>query len=88
MRNNSFSFCHEVIVLGQSDEYQVRCTFVTTMVKDFVMTTELPPYKDMVASLLIRTISGQLDHYTSVYEYKIGVLKIWARYRFIKRNNA
>jgi hypothetical protein len=46
----SFSFCHEVIVPGQREEYQVCATLLTAMMKDFAMTAVLPPYKDMVAS--------------------------------------
>jgi hypothetical protein len=49
VRSISFNFCHEVTVPGQSDEYQVRATFLTAMTKDFAVTVELPPYEDMVA---------------------------------------
>jgi hypothetical protein len=46
----SFSFCHDVIVPGRREEYQVCATFFTTMTKDFAMAAVLPPYEDMVAS--------------------------------------
>jgi hypothetical protein len=49
VRSISFNFCHEVTILGRSDEYQVWATFPTAMTKDFAMTAELPPYEDMVA---------------------------------------
>jgi hypothetical protein len=45
-----FSFCQDVIVPGQSEEYQVCATLLTTMIKDFAMTALLPPYEDMFAS--------------------------------------
>jgi hypothetical protein len=48
--SKSFSFYHDVIVLGQREEYQVCATFLTAMTKDFAMTAVLPPYEDMVAS--------------------------------------
>jgi hypothetical protein len=46
----SLSFCHDVIVPGRRDEYQVCATLLTAMTKDFAMTAVLPPYEDMVAS--------------------------------------
>jgi hypothetical protein len=46
----SFNFCHDVIVPGRREEYQVCVTFLTAMTKDFTMTAVLPPYEDMVAS--------------------------------------
>jgi hypothetical protein len=46
----SFSFCHDVIVLGQRKEYHVWTTLLTVMTKDFAMTAVLPPYEDIVAS--------------------------------------
>jgi hypothetical protein len=46
----SFSFCHDVIVPDQREEYQVCAAFLTAMTKDFAMTAVLPPYEDMVAS--------------------------------------
>jgi hypothetical protein len=46
----SFSFCHDVIVPGRGEEYQVYLIFLTAMTKDFAMTAVLPPYEDMVAS--------------------------------------
>jgi hypothetical protein len=46
----SFSFCHDVIIPGQREEYQIYATFFTAMTKDFAMTVVLPPYGDMVAS--------------------------------------
>jgi hypothetical protein len=46
----SFSFCHDVIVLGRREEYKVCVTFLNAMTKDFAMTAVLPPYEDMVAS--------------------------------------
>jgi hypothetical protein len=46
----SLSFCHDVIVPGQREEYQVCATLLTAMTKDFAMTVVLPPYEDMVAS--------------------------------------
>jgi hypothetical protein len=45
----SFSLCHDVIVPGRREEYQVCVTFLTAMTKDFAMITMLPPYEDMVA---------------------------------------
>jgi hypothetical protein len=45
-----FSFCHDVIVPGRREEYQVYATFFTAMTKDFTMTVVLPPYEDMVSS--------------------------------------
>jgi hypothetical protein len=45
----SFSFCHDVIVPGRIEKYQVYATFLTAMTKDFVMIAVLPPYEDMVA---------------------------------------
>jgi hypothetical protein len=45
-----FSFCHDVIVPGRREEYQVCATFLTAMTKDFAMTVVLPPHEDMVAS--------------------------------------
>jgi hypothetical protein len=50
MISMSFSFCHDVIVPGRREEYQVCATFLTAMTKDFTMTAVLPPYEDMVAS--------------------------------------
>ena len=44
------SFCHDVIVPGRREEYQVCATFLTARTKDFAMTAVLPPYEDMVAS--------------------------------------
>jgi hypothetical protein len=38
----SFNFCHERIILGQSDEYQVSATFLIAMTNDFVMIAKLP----------------------------------------------
>jgi hypothetical protein len=46
----SFSSCHDVIVPGRREEYQVCATFLTATTKDFAMTAVLPPYEDMVAS--------------------------------------
>jgi hypothetical protein len=46
----SLSFCHDVIVPGLREEYQVCATLLTAMTKDFAMTVVLPPYEDMVAS--------------------------------------
>jgi hypothetical protein len=46
----SFSFCHDVIVPGRREQYQVCATFLTAMTKDFTMIAVLPPYEDMVAS--------------------------------------
>jgi hypothetical protein len=46
----SFSFCHDVIVPGQREEYHVYATLLTAMTKDFAMIVVLPPYDDMVAS--------------------------------------
>jgi hypothetical protein len=46
----SFSFCHNVIVPGRREEYQVSATLLTTMTKDFAMTVVLPPYDYIVAS--------------------------------------
>jgi hypothetical protein len=43
--NMSFSFCHDVIVPGRREEYQVCATFLTAMTKDFAMTAVLPPTK-------------------------------------------
>jgi hypothetical protein len=50
VRSISFNLFHEVTVVGQSDEYQVWATFLTAMMKDFAMATELPSNEDMVAS--------------------------------------
>jgi hypothetical protein len=44
------SFCHDVIVPGRREEYQVCAMLLTAMTKDFAMTSVLPPYEDMVAS--------------------------------------
>jgi hypothetical protein len=46
----SLSFCHDVIVSGRREEYQVWATLRTAMTKDFAMTAALPPYEDIVAS--------------------------------------
>jgi hypothetical protein len=46
----SLSFCHEVMVPGQREEYHVWATFRTAMTKDLAMTAALPPYEDIVAS--------------------------------------
>jgi hypothetical protein len=46
----SLSFCHDVIVSGQREEYHVWATLQTAMMKDFAMTAALPPYEDIVAS--------------------------------------
>jgi hypothetical protein len=54
----SFSFCHDVIVLGRREEYQVCVPFFTAMTKDFAMTAVLPPYEDMIASYLIKNCFG------------------------------
>jgi hypothetical protein len=54
----SLSFCHDVIVPGRREEYQVWATLRTAMTKDFTMTAVLPPYEDMVASYLIRNCLG------------------------------
>jgi hypothetical protein len=43
-------YADKVTVLGRSDGYQVRATFLTTMMNDFAMPSELPPYEDMIAS--------------------------------------
>jgi hypothetical protein len=45
----SFSFCHDVTVPGQREEYHIGATLLTTMTKDFTMIAVLPPYEDMVA---------------------------------------
>jgi hypothetical protein len=44
------SFCHDIIVPSRREEYQVWATLLTVMMKDFSMTTILPPYEDMVTS--------------------------------------
>jgi hypothetical protein len=54
----SLSFCHDVIVPGQREEYHVWATFRTSMTKDFAITAVLPPYEDIVASYLIRNCFG------------------------------
>jgi hypothetical protein len=46
----SLSFCHDVIVPGRREGYHVWATFQTTMMKDFTITSALPPYEDIVAS--------------------------------------
>jgi hypothetical protein len=46
----SLSFCHDVIVPSQREEYHVWATLRTAMTKDFVMTATFPPYVDIVAS--------------------------------------
>jgi hypothetical protein len=46
----SLSFCHDVIVPGQREEYHIYATLRTAMTKDFVMAAVLPPYEDIVAS--------------------------------------
>jgi hypothetical protein len=46
----SLSFCHDVIVPGRREEYQVWATLLTAITKDFAMTVALPPYEDIVAS--------------------------------------
>jgi hypothetical protein len=46
----SLSFCHDVMVPGQREEYHVWATFRIAMTKDFAMTVVLPPYEDIVAS--------------------------------------
>jgi hypothetical protein len=48
--NISLSSCHDVIVPGRREEYQVCVTLLTAMMNDFAMTAVLPPYEDMVAS--------------------------------------
>jgi hypothetical protein len=44
------SFCHDVIVPGRREEYQVWAALLTAMTKDFAMTASLPPYEDIVTS--------------------------------------
>jgi hypothetical protein len=39
----SLSFCHDVIVPGQRDEYHVCATLLTAMTKDFAMTAVVTP---------------------------------------------
>jgi hypothetical protein len=46
----SLSFCHDVIVPGRREEYQVWATLLTAITKDFAMIVALPPYEDIVAS--------------------------------------
>jgi hypothetical protein len=48
--NVSLSFCHDVIVPSQREEYHVWATLWTAMTKDFAMTAALPPYEDIGAS--------------------------------------
>jgi hypothetical protein len=39
----SLSFCHDVIVLGRRDEYQVCATLLTAMTKDFAIDCSIAP---------------------------------------------
>jgi hypothetical protein len=50
VRRISLSFCHDEIDPGRREEYYVCATFLTAIIKDFVMTTALPSYEDIVAS--------------------------------------
>jgi hypothetical protein len=45
----SLSFCHDVILPGQREEYHVWAMLLTAMTKDVAMTVVLPPYEDIVA---------------------------------------
>jgi hypothetical protein len=49
VRRISFISFHGVLVLGQSDEYQVWATFLTAMTNDFAMTAEFLPNEETVA---------------------------------------
>jgi hypothetical protein len=42
--------CHDVIVPGRREGYQVWATFRTVTMKDFAMMVALTLYKDIVAS--------------------------------------
>jgi hypothetical protein len=39
----SFNFCHDVIIPGLREEYQVWAALLAAMAKDFAMTAVLPP---------------------------------------------
>jgi hypothetical protein len=43
------SFYHDEIDLDRREEYHICATFLTAMTNDFAITTELPPYEDMIA---------------------------------------
>jgi hypothetical protein len=60
----SFSFCHDVIVPGQREEYQVCATFLTAMTKDFAMTAVFPRMKIWLLRSSLETISGLSAHHT------------------------
>jgi hypothetical protein len=61
----SLSFCHDVIVPGWREEYQVYATLLTAMTKDFAMTAVLPPHmKIWLPRSSLGTASGLSAHHT------------------------
>jgi hypothetical protein len=60
----SFSFCHNVIVPGWREEYQVCATLLTAMTKDFAMTAVLPHMKILLPRSSLETASGLSAHHT------------------------
>jgi hypothetical protein len=67
--NISFKFCHDVIVPGLREEYQVRATLLTAMTKNFTMIVVLPPYDDTWEA-----ISDLSDHHT--WEARVACMKV------------
>jgi hypothetical protein len=60
----SLSFCHDVIVPGRRDEYQVCATLLTAMAKDFAMTAVLPHMKIWLPRSSLGTALGLNAHHT------------------------
>jgi hypothetical protein len=54
----SLSFCHDVIVPGRREEYQVCATLLTAMTKDFAMIAVLPHMKIWLPRSSLGTTSG------------------------------
>jgi hypothetical protein len=50
IRRWSLSFCYIDTKPGWREEYQVCATLLIAMTNDLIVTIELPPYKDKLAS--------------------------------------
>jgi hypothetical protein len=60
----TFSFCHDVIVPSQREEYYVCSTILTAMTKDFTITAVLPHMKIWLLRSSSETTSDLSAHHT------------------------
>jgi hypothetical protein len=58
------SFCHDIIVPGRREEYQVWATFRTAMMKEFAMTTTFPHTKILLLRNSSRIALDMSAHHT------------------------